>query len=323
MIVIPFAFWWTLLPVLLAQAAEVASSSAYHVGAGDVLEVVVAGRPDLGRLSTVQTTGMIWVPYAAEVKVEGLTPAAIGAELTERLARHDPARPEVTVRVKEYRSQFVMVAGEVNQPGRKALKEHTRLLDVLLEANGFTAAASGEVLVERHEGRFEDGSAIRRLRFPRGAPSPAVLAGLETALRRGDVVTAAATRYVTVTGEVVRPGRYPLEGEMTVSAVLSSAGGLTRLGNRRVRVSRRDPASGQVQVLQVDLEAIDKGRQPDLVLLPDDRIEVRARLLECAAWPRSRRPPRRPRRSGSWTGGTTRTCSGAAGCSSRQRRSGG
>ncbi len=272
----------TLLLVLLGQAtaSPTEPAAAYRVGPGDVLEVTVAGRPDLARLPTVQTTGLIWIPQVPEgVRVEGLTPSEIGKALTELLARREPARPEVTVSVKEYRSQFVWVAGEVNQPGRKALKGRMRLLDALLEAGGFTARASGEVLVQRQEGTFADGSTVRRLRFPRTAPTPGGLAELETALRRGDVVTASVGRYVTVAGEVVRPGRYALDGETTVSAILSSAGGLTRLGNRRVNVSRRDPTSGQVRVLQANLKAIEKGREPDLVLLPDDRIEVKGRLL--------------------------------------------
>ncbi len=272
----------TLLLVLLGQASASPNepAAAYHVGPGDVLEVTVAGRPDLARLPTVQTTGLIWIPQVPEgVRVEGSTPSEIGKALTELLARHEPARPEVTVSVKEYRSQFVWMAGEVNQPGRKALKGPMRLLDALREAGGFTARASGEVLLQRQEGTFADGSTVRRLRFPRTAPTPGGLAELETALRRGDVVTASVSHYVTVAGQVVRPGRYAMDGETTVSAILSSAGGLTRLGNRRVTVSRRDSTSGQVRVLQANLKAIEKGREPDLVLLPDDRIEVKARLL--------------------------------------------
>jgi polysaccharide export outer membrane protein len=267
------------LPILLAQApaSPAPAAPAYRVGPGDVLEVTVAGRPGLARLPTVQTTGMIWIPRLSEVRVEGLTPAEIGRKLTGLLARHEPAHPEVTVSVKEYQSQFVWAAGEVVKPGRKALKGRARLLDALLEAGGFTARASGEVLVERKEGTFADGTAVRRFRFPRAGPTPDSLAELETVLERGDVVTASASRYVTVAGEVVRPGPYALEEETTVTAVVSSAGGLTRFGNHRVTVSRHNPASGQVQILQADLDGIDKGREPDLVLLPDDRVEVKRR----------------------------------------------
>ncbi|HKC12590.1 MAG TPA: SLBB domain-containing protein [Vicinamibacteria bacterium] len=269
----------TLLVVLLGQAPA-GPATAYRVGPGDVLEVTVAGRPDLARLPTVQTTGMIWIGRLPEgIRVEGLTPLEIAAVLTELLARRELTRPEVKVVVEEYRSQSVWVAGEVNRPGRKALKAGMRVLDVLVEAGGFTTRASGEVRLQRQEGTFEDGSTVHRLRISRTSRISGGPAELETALRRGDIVTAALARYVTVTGEVLHPGRYPLEGEATLRAILSAAGGLTRLASRRVKVDRRDPASTQVRVLQADLEAIEKGRAPDLVLLADDHVEVRARLL--------------------------------------------
>jgi polysaccharide export outer membrane protein len=255
-----------------------APAAAYRVGPGDVLEITVAGRPELARLPTVQTDGVIWIPRLAEVKVEGLTAAEIGRRLTELLGRLEPARPVVTVAVREYRSRLAWVRGEVNKPGHVTIDGGRRLVDVLLEAGGFTARASGEVLVERRQGTFPDGGVVRRFRIPRGDPTTDSLAELETVLEPDDVVTASAGRFVTVKGAVVRPGRYLLAGEVTVTAAISHAGGTTRSGIRRVSVSRRDPASGQVQLLQADLEAIEKGREPDLLLLPDDQIDVKARL---------------------------------------------
>ena len=51
--------------------------------------------------------------------------------------------PQVEVKVKEYQSQFVSVVGEVNSPGRKPLRGRTRLIDVLVEAGGFTPTRLG------------------------------------------------------------------------------------------------------------------------------------------------------------------------------------
>lgn len=185
-----------MLLILPGQAAVFATPAAtgYRVGPGDVLEVTVAGRPELARLPTVQTTGVVWIPHLSEVRVEGLTAAEIGTKLTELLARHEPSRPVVTVKVTDYQSQFVWVLGEINKPGRRALKDRTRLLDVLLEAGGFTPRASGEVLVQRQEGTFEDGSAVRHFRFSRTGLTAGGIAELETVLRAGDVVTAAVGR---------------------------------------------------------------------------------------------------------------------------------
>jgi polysaccharide biosynthesis/export protein len=269
------------LLVLLGQdrAPSSVSPEAYHVGPGDVLEVTVAGRPELSRLPTVQTTGVIWLPRLAEVKVEGLTPVEIENKLSELLARREARRSVVTVVIREYQSQFVWVRGEVNRPGREPLKGGMRLLDLLLEVGGFTDRASGEVVIERRQGTFPDGSTVRRFRFSRAGPGPGALGDLETVLERDDVVIASAGSYVTVTGAVVRPGRYALEGKTTLSAVVAAAGGVARLGHRRVSVSRRNTSNGQVQVLHADLDAIEKGREPDLELRPDDQIEIQGRFL--------------------------------------------
>jgi protein involved in polysaccharide export with SLBB domain len=84
---------------------------------------------------------------------------------------------------------------------------------------------------------------------------------------------------VTVEGEVVRPGRYVLDSALTVSGAVSSAGGLTRFGKQRVNVRRIDAATGTVQVFEVDLKAVRKGKKPDPPLQANDTISVSRRLL--------------------------------------------
>jgi protein involved in polysaccharide export with SLBB domain len=183
----------TLLPGFLAQSAasQVPLPVTHRIRPGDVLEVTVAGRADLSRLRTVQPTGEIWMPRLLAVRVAGLVPAEVEARLADMLARQERIRLAVSVRLVEDQA-FVRVGGAVRKPGRLKLSARRRLLDVLLEAGGFTAQASGEVIVERHDGTFADGTATRRFLFPRGTSTPDVLAGAETVLVDGDVVTAVA-----------------------------------------------------------------------------------------------------------------------------------
>ena len=159
--------------LLLAQAPAAGGETLlYRVGPGDVLEVVVDGRPDLSRLPTVQTTGSVWLPRAGEVEVRGLSTSEIAARVTPLLAGEDLASPRVAVRVKEYQSQFVWVRGSVQRPGRKPLRSGTRLLDALLDAGGFQQGASGEVAVERAAGTFADGTRAARFHFEGQSPTP-------------------------------------------------------------------------------------------------------------------------------------------------------
>jgi protein involved in polysaccharide export with SLBB domain len=179
------------LSPLAALALAAGVVAADPVRPGDVLEISVEARPDLGRLRTVQTTGVIWMPRLAEVPVAGLTPDEIGKRLTELMARHEPTRPRVTVRLAPDENPFVSVMGAVHRPGRHKLEGRRRLVDVLLAAGGFTAQASGDVQVLRRQGTFADGSSQRRFHLPPGSPTPDALRELETSLHPGDVVTAA------------------------------------------------------------------------------------------------------------------------------------
>src|SRR6185436_6190304 len=117
------------------------------------------------------------------------------------------------------------------------------------------------------------------LQLTGGAPSPQDQVALELPLRSGDAVTASPRYYVTVEGEVMRPGRYVLESDLTVSGALSLAGGPTRFGSSRLRVRRVDPASGQTRIIEVDLKAVRKGKAADLALAPNDVVSVSRRIL--------------------------------------------
>ena len=209
-----------------------------------MLEVSVEGRPDLSRLPTVQTTGVIFYPLLGEVKVADRSVADVAAHLTTLLAKEGVTAP-ARVRVREYHSRSVFVAGEVNRPGRKALRAGGRLIDALVDAGGFSAAASGEVIVQRRDGAFEDGTTTRRFRFEPQGPTDEHRQDLALVLRPGDVISARPRQYVMISGEVERPGRYMLAEGMTLTKAIEAAGGLTRYGNPKVRLERAKPAEGE------------------------------------------------------------------------------
>jgi polysaccharide export outer membrane protein len=245
-----------------------------------VLEVEVFGNPDLSRNPTVQTNGMVALTLLGEVPVAGLTTAEIKALLTERLGRDYLVNPQVDVRVKEYHSQFVTMAGEVTTPGRRPLRGgQIRLIDVLVEAGGLTPRASGELLLSRADGTFEDGGRTMRVILGAQVLTPEDERRLQVSLRAGDVITASPKYYVTVEGEVARPGRFVLDTALTVSGAVSSAGGLTRFGRQKVSVRRIDAATGTVEVFEVDLKAVRQGKKPDPPVQANDTISVSRRLF--------------------------------------------
>jgi polysaccharide biosynthesis/export protein len=261
-----------LMALLVGPAPALAAGAEYRVGPGDVLEVTVTGDAGSSRLVTVQTTGAIFLAAIGELPVGGLTVEEIEFKLVEEWSRSDLAVPEVRVRVSEYRSRSVWVTGEVVRPGRTPLKGATRLLDVLLAAGGLTGAASGEVVVERREGTFADGSTVMHVILSGSGPTPEELRGLETLVTARDVITAEKGRYVQVSGAVARPGRYALR-RGTLAEALRAAGGTTKVAGLLVKVSRIDPQTGAARVLELE-----PGRDRDARVFSEDQVVVLTRV---------------------------------------------
>ncbi len=265
-------------PPQAAAPAAAATGAEYEVGPGDVLEVNVFGNDDLSRMPTVQTNGAISLPLLGEVQVAGLTVGEVQRKITNLLAKDYLVNPQVEVKVREYQSQFVSVVGEVNSPGRKPIRGRMRLIDALVESGGFKPSASAEVLITRVDGSF-DGDKKSMMVHISGAATAQDAVNLELPLRNGDIITALPKAFVTVDGEVNKPGRYAIEADLTVTGAVSLAGGLTRYGSNDVKVRRVDPQTGKVTLLKVDLKDVRNGKKPDVPLLPNDVISVGRRVF--------------------------------------------
>jgi len=265
-------------PALPPSPAPTPDRNDYRVGPGDVLEITVLGNADLSRSVTVQPSGSITFPLLNEVSVAGLTVSEIQRKMATLLQKDFLVDPHVEVKVKEFLSQFVVVIGELNTPGRKVLRGGSRLVDVLVDSGGFTPRASGEIVITRTEGSFEGGAKVVRMRLG-GTFSAQDYVGLELPLHNGDVITASARQYVTVEGEVQRPGRYAIEGDLTVTGAISTAGGLTRFGSSDVKLRRIESGTGRVTITKVDLKSVRKGKGPDPTVAPNDVITVPRRLF--------------------------------------------
>jgi polysaccharide export outer membrane protein len=266
-------------PVTAPAPPAAESAPEYRIGPGDVLEVIVFGNDDLSRSTSVQTNGTISLALLGDVAVAGMTLPEIKTKLTSLLGRDFLVNPQVDVKVKEYQSQFVTLMGEVNNPGRKPLRGRTRLIDALVESGGFTPRASGEIVISRAEGTFAGGLKTMRMRLGTGALTPQDQVNLEIPLQTGDIITASPKYYVTVEGEVARPNRYVLEGDLTVSGAISTAGGLTRFGSQDVKVRRVDPETGRTTILEVDLKDVRSGKAVDPPLMPNDVVSVSRRIF--------------------------------------------
>jgi protein involved in polysaccharide export with SLBB domain len=118
-----------------------------------------------------------------------------------------------------------------------------------------------------------------KMRLGTGTLTPQDQVNLEIQLQSGDIITASPKYYVTVEGEVMRPNRYVLEGDLTLSGAISSAGGLTRFGSQTVKVRRVDAQTGRTTIFEVDLKDVRRGKAADPALQPNDVVSVSRRLF--------------------------------------------
>ena len=247
---------------------------------GDVLEITVFGNERPDPTPTVQPSGVIALPLLGEVPVAGLTVAEIQRKLTTLLARDFLVNPQVEVKVKEYQSQFVTVVGEVNSPGPQAAARphppHRRA------AGGGRASRPGLRRGHHHprggdlRRRRDDAAAALRGAQRPDAPGPDQPGAR---LRNGDIITASPKYYVTVEGEVTRPGRYPIEGDLTVTRRHLHGGRPHPLREQRREGPAHRPADRATTILEVDLKDVRNGKKPDPPLLPNDVVTVSRRLF--------------------------------------------
>jgi polysaccharide export outer membrane protein len=278
------AFGLGLSPPPEARAQDngdhVSADADYRVGPGDVLEVEVYDDPDLSGLVTVQHGGEISFPLLGDLSVNGLTAREVRETLTRLLAKDYLVDPQVVVKVKEHRSQWITLVGEVQRPGKYFLQGSKTLLELLTEAGGFTAQASGEVVVSSPEAPAgENGSEPVRIFLSPDQPPAQQKTALSHQLRSGDIITATSTQFFYVSGEVKNPGSYPITPGLTVLKAVSVAGGLTKFGSKgKVEILRKGKGS-DAERIKVDLDDIEGGKKPDVPLSAEDIIKVGKRVF--------------------------------------------
>jgi polysaccharide export outer membrane protein len=270
---------WLSPEIRAAQGPPAATPPAeYIVGATDVLTINVFNRPELAGRYVVQADGTITFPLLERVKVGGLDVQGIENTLRKGLGEKFLKNPQVAVTVEQYRSQQILVLGEVRQPGPLEFTGSMTLLTALARAGSTTDRAGYEVVVTRGGNslaptanapvqRAADGNdtqvRVDLERLQKGGLAENLV------LRGGDTVMVPKVDTVFVSGQVTTPGEYPIRRGMTVRQALTLAGGITDRGSEgRIQIVRQ--VNGQERKIDVEVQA---------TVQPNDMIVVRERFF--------------------------------------------
>lgn len=135
----------------------------YTLNPGDVLDIQYRYTPEFNQTVTIQPDGFISLEIGGDLKVSGRNLTQVRALILMK-ARERLASPELNVILKEFQKPFVVVAGEVAQPGRIEVRDKMTAIQAVMMAGGFKESAkSSQILVYR---RLNSNTAeVRMLNF--------------------------------------------------------------------------------------------------------------------------------------------------------------
>lgn len=258
-----------------------AQSQRYHIGAGDVLDIRILNRPQLSREAVrVEGDGVIRMPLIdGEIVARCKSEGELAEEITKRYLKFY-RNPHVDVFVKEYHAREVALIGAVNEQGRYQMQRRLRLLDLLSFAKGPSDRAGQTINIVRaprtdvceNDGESaspEGGFISLRLNDTlRGE------ANANPYVQSGDIITIPEAEQVYVVGNVYSPKALPLKEPISVTRAIAMAGGPLRDSKTdKIHIVRQMP-NGEKTELYVNLSAIARKRAEDIMLQPNDIVEV-------------------------------------------------
>ena len=246
-----------------------AQQESLLIGPGDLIQINVMDTPEMEQQVRVTDEGNAPLAYIGSIHVAGQTPSAAAATIQKALiAKHIMYRPQVAVRMMEMATQDVSVLGQVHTPGTYSITTPQTILKVLALAGGLSEMADRHVTVKRNK----SGEQIRYYvsNDPEQALSDVVM------VYPGDTVLVARAPMIYVMGDVGRPGAYAIttnDEHLTVMQVIAFAGSASKTAvQSHVRLIRTTE-HGEIE-LPVQLDAIQKGKRPDIALQPNDILYV-------------------------------------------------
>jgi polysaccharide export outer membrane protein len=268
---------------LATLAKQTALTTAdYQIGPEDLLQITLFNVATdefkrTPRTVTVRVSqrGSVTLPLIGQLRVAGLTPVALEAELIKQYDKYFRG-PDIGVLVAEYR-QRVSVIGSVQKAGSVDLTGPKTVIDILAMAGGVTDTAGTQVHIYRQGPNGRESHVIDLIVLASNAALiNADNAGLITKpVQSGDVINVPPAGMFFVDGAIGRPGSYPLGRRYSLTQALVAAGGVNRdLNSSEITIFRRKGGASGIEPVSFDLNEILAGSTVDPQIEADDVIVV-------------------------------------------------
>lgn len=254
--------------------------STYTIGPEDVLKIQLYEHQDLTQTVTVTPEGSFTYPLLGRIQAVGLSVQQLEELMGKRLADGYVLDPQLSISVEKYRNRHVYVLGAVHKPGVYPLEYGATLTELLSQAGGplLSARDSGwrdaawyvqvvRVVAEHNGARpgttrnlFSPTAVLVELdKLVAGQVTPPIR------LESGDTIYVPERPYFYISGEVVKPGQYPLERGLTVHQAVSKAGGFSKFASKHLWVKR--VVDGQTKAFRAEMD--DRLQADDVLVVPE------------------------------------------------------
>ncbi len=251
----------------------------YRIGPEDVLELTFweGTKPNLF-ITKVRPDGTISYSFLDDIMVSGLTALQVDKELTQRLKRY-LRNVRIDVAVTKYESKNALLFGEINilqtgksGPGKYALRGRMTVLDLIVDAGGYTQDSDLKNVELVREGKQYTLNLYEAM-FKGDMTQNVVIDD-------GDVVTVPELpefgERVYVFGEVLDEGIYAHDDAFDLLAALGKAKGTLPTAMRGEIKIIRGYAKGEPVILTASLDDIlDRGDiRQNIPLIDGDVVYV-------------------------------------------------
>ena len=261
------------------QQSSVAGNNEVLVP-GETLEVFVNEDPSFNGRYQVRRGGYIIMPQVGRIAVAGKTIPGAEAAVKRALQSSELHRASVLIeRVQGAdveHGNVVFLSGEFTRPGTWTIPKNVTptLVGVILSSGGLTDKADlTRVRVMRmssNKGVVEPVN-VQRIIDGGGLTS-------DITLEEGDVIVVPAgpSSVVYITGNVARPGIFPLRSgeKLTAYNAILQNGGFSKFAKQRGIYVLRAMRDGSKVRIPVDVEEIKQGGRADVILQSSDIIVV-------------------------------------------------
>ena len=269
---------FALLPALAAgqDAAPAAAAQVpneYKIGPKDLLDILFYGQDKLNAHVRVSEQGKVTLTWVNEVDVSGLTATQLEKKLVGLYKEGNYlVDPQISVFIKEMRSNRVSIVGAVQKPAAYELLGRQTLLGLIAEAGGLAKEAAKEIIVLR---TIADGTTIPLTvsinELNQGDPKANI------ALEPGDIVNVQVDKLVPiyVFGQVKNPSALNVwrSSIPTLTQAIAQAGGFTDRAKKSSVLVRRRDAAGKEKEFRINVKDILAGK-PDFQLQEGDTVYV-------------------------------------------------